>query len=441
MRLTSRERSPLSEALQKGKRLVSERSGIIRYLYEFPCDSDAPQIFAYGAITTDSTGYGFKTSGVVSGSTSIIRERAIAGALGEAVERYSAAVVPYDELLLAPYARVAGSAIDPRSLVLYSDRQYDTPNFPYRRFDDQHLIRWVEGYSLTREKTVLVPAFAVYIPYKREEREHSYVQQITTGLACGNTIEEAILSGLCEVAERDATMMMWLGRRTPPRIQLEAGSGALAWKTFERFGPARKNVILLDASSDTGIPAIVAIAFGRDGFAPASVFASKASLQPGHAATGALDELAQCIIWVRGLLRTAAGSCSPDLQRIDSIEDHVLWPAFRDNQHCHEFCWSSREARSLMELADCSSNDVKQDINTCVALLAKAGLEVIVVDVTAPDIRDVGFHVVRVIVPEAQPLSFGANLYRTSKRLRASIRNSELNTDILDSEPCPHPFP
>jgi ribosomal protein S12 methylthiotransferase accessory factor len=440
MQLTAHEASPVSETLIKGKRLVSAQTGIVRYLYEFPCDPDTPQIFGYGAITTDSTAYGFKTSGTVSGSTSIIRERAIAGALGEAIERYSAAVIPEEELLFASFNDLNESAIDPRRLALYSDQQYGQQGFPYQRFEPHHRIRWIEGFSLSRRKEVWVPAFATYIPYKRAAGEPCFVQQITTGLACGNTLEEAISSGISEVAERDATMMAWLGKRSLPRLLLDFPGKSLAQQTLERFGPLQKDVILLDASTDAGIQAVIALLLS-DEIGPDAVFASKASLNPEQAVTGALDELAQCIVWVRSLTRSELGFRSPPLDAVESMEDHVLWPAFRQNRSHHQLLWDSEETRNCSSLPNNADADVKRSIETAVRLLDQIGLEVIVVDVTAPDIRAAGFHVVRVIIPEAQPLYFGSNLYRISHRLRERLQATSPADLTNGRQPFPHPFP
>jgi ribosomal protein S12 methylthiotransferase accessory factor len=42
---------------------------------------------------------------------------------------------------------------------------------------------------------------------------------------------------------------------------------------------------------------------------------------------------------------------------------------------------------------------VKQNIDVCLARLAQFGHEVLMVDLTRPQLRDLGLHVVKVIVP------------------------------------------
>ena len=425
-------RSDVRETLRKARRLLDGQTGLIRALYEVPCEPDAPQIFGYGCMLANTERYGVTPSGSVNGSTSAIRERAIAGAVGEAIERYSASVVPEEELLSAPYHRVRGDALDPRTLVLYDEVRYDRPDFPYPPFRDDMPLRWVEGYSLTRAAPVLVPAFAVYLPYPLGPGEPTLMQLISTGLACGNSMEEAILSGLCEVVERDATMAMWLRRSSPPRLTINAPAGMLLRETLRRFSRSPYDVRLLDVTTDLGIPAIVAVAVGQSAAAPAAVFASKASLDPEHAAVGALDELAQCLVWIRSLMAAHPPDTLPGLDAVSSIEDHVMWATRPDRRDLIAFATDAPTRHLLTAMPSLATGDVSADIRVAVGRLAERELEVIVVDVTAPDIREAGFHVARVIVPGAQPLTFGHGMERMSARARLPEGGKN---------PLPHPFP
>lgn len=444
--LRSRSSSNPLVTIRKAKRLVDEKTGIIRVLYENPAEPDAPQIFGYGTFLADTTQYGFAHASSVNGSTSITRERAIAGAIGEAVERYSAAIIPDDELVYAPYREMQECAIDPRTLVLYSEQQYSQPGFAYVPFHEELPFRWKSAYSLTREATIFVPAFAVYLPYKRVGNERSVVQLISTGLACGNSLEEAILSGIYEVVERDATMGMWMQGISFPRLNCTFGGNSLVHETFARFKRTNYEIHLIDVTTDVAIPAIVAVAEKLAGNGPASVFASNANLNPQQAAVGALDELAQCIVWVKSLMQKHAAETLPALDQLSSMEDHVLWASRSDRLEYVNFVFASSQQRNLEDMPNEATEDIYQNIQVCVTKLAEAGLEVIVVDVTPPDIREVGLHVVRVIIPEAQPLYFGSGLERISSltlngNYRRKVGPVRQRKQRPQSNFAPHPFP
>jgi ribosomal protein S12 methylthiotransferase accessory factor len=89
--------------------------------------------------------------------------------------------------------------------------------------------------------------------------------------------------------------------------------------------------------------------------------------------------------------------------------------------------------------------DVLNQLRSCLQALEKAGLEVLVVDVTLPEIADAGLSVVRVIIPGMIPLTHGQQhrcqggrrLYRTPQLMGYVDR--ETTEDELN--PIPHPFP
>ncbi len=437
--LRSRSTSNPLVTIRKAKHLVDEKTGIIRVLYETPADPDSPQIFGYGTLLADTAQYGIAHSSPVNGSTSIIRERAIAGAIGEAVERYSAAIAPVDELVYASYKEMHGLALDPRTLILYSEQQYSQPEFAFLPFQAEIPLQWKSGYSLTQEATTFVPAFAVYIPYKRSGDEPPFVQLISTGLACGNSLEEAILSGICEVVERDATMCMWLQGLSLPRLNCSIGGNSLVQETLARFKRSKYDVHLIDVTTDVSIPVVVAVAEKRMGNGPAAVFASNANLNPQQAVVGALDELAQCIVWVKSLMKKHGAESLPTLDQISSMEDHVLWASRKDRLEYVNFVFASTEQRNLQDIPNEATEDIQQNIQMCVAKLAEIGLEVIVVDITPPDIREIDLHVVRVIIPGTQPLYFGNGLERISSRiLNDNYRQSMKRPQTTFA---PHPFP
>ena len=85
VRLEHRPFSPIEETLCKAVRLVDEETGIIRLLHEAPVPPDSPKIFGCGSLCSDFGKMGYPADNPISGSTSLIRDQAIVGAIGEAV--------------------------------------------------------------------------------------------------------------------------------------------------------------------------------------------------------------------------------------------------------------------------------------------------------------------------------------------------------------------
>jgi ribosomal protein S12 methylthiotransferase accessory factor len=438
MHLQNRPFSPVASTLKKALRLVDEETGIVRMLYEAPLPPDAPKVFGCGSLCGDYSSQGHPSDSSISGSTSLSRDQAIAGAIGEAVERYSAGFVPYEQVTLQPYSFVADHAISPRSLTLYDDDQYQQPTFGYKPVGDDTPIGWVEAHSLTHHVSKLVPAFAVYQPYQSIYDEPAVFQQVTTGLACGNTLEEAILSAICEVVERDAAMLMWLQRRRLPNVVLTAGSRNLAAAALDSFGWHARYVRILDATTDWGIPSYVTVWDGPIGKERGGIFSSCSSLSAERAIAGALTELAQCLMWASSLIDRRKALPDPLTESITEIEEHVLWPLRPTARPSFQFALSSVLGTTPDEHPKFGCADVLEAIQTCVGMIGAQGYEVLVVDVTSPDIRESGLHVVRVIIPGAQPLFFGTGMHRVSERGRHNYYPARVSEEINFH---PHPFP
>lgn len=87
-------------------------------------------------------------------------------AVGEAIERYCGNVVDYSSLVRASYqdlCRRGIAAIDPRSLVLFSNEQYAMPGFPFVPFATDLVVSWTLARSLVSGEQVLAPASLVYV--------------------------------------------------------------------------------------------------------------------------------------------------------------------------------------------------------------------------------------------------------------------------------------
>lgn len=72
------------------------------------------------------------------------------------------------------------------------DYKFVPAQYEHLKFTSELLRHWVPGYSLVQDKEVYVPILFV-----------KWISS-TNGIAAGNTLEEAIIQGACEIFERDA---------------------------------------------------------------------------------------------------------------------------------------------------------------------------------------------------------------------------------------------
>lgn len=106
-------------------------------------------------------------------------------------------------------------ALNPLTLGVHTNEHYNRDGFPFKPFDPDYEQNWVWGYSLSQNRTILVPESIAY--YSLGHRD-AYVYETSNGCAIGGSLEEAIFHGILEVVERDAFCSLgMLNYLFPPR--------------------------------------------------------------------------------------------------------------------------------------------------------------------------------------------------------------------------------
>jgi ribosomal protein S12 methylthiotransferase accessory factor len=126
------------------------------------------------------------------------------------------------------------------------------------------------------------------------------------------------------------------------------------------------------------------------------------------------------------------------------LADHVDFYAFGGREAALQFLSSSQVRISLDTLPNYEMPAPGQQLARCVTVMRELGLDLIAIDLTQDVATDVGLKVVKVLVPQLIPISFGhqrrclggSRLYDVSVKLgfrRTPCTIHELNPD-------PHPF-
>ncbi|MGD0817133.1 MAG: YcaO-related McrA-glycine thioamidation protein [Methanomassiliicoccales archaeon] len=322
-------------------------------------------------------------------------------AIMEGIERYSAEL--HGDVLVRERMEdmlSMGNAIDPRELIL--------PICTKMRLKDMP-IAWVEGKELGSGKGVMVPASSVFHPYN-PTADLSLFRSNTNGLASGNTLQEAILHGLCEVIERDAWSMSEVKRKVVSDISVNEKNGLLK-ETIDRFISKGIEVHLKNLTSDIGMPVIAAAADDvqlQD--AGLLTLGIGAHPSPKIAALKALTEVAQSRL-------TQIHGAREDTVMADGNRKLGYERVKRMNQ-----LWFGKAAmsKSIDDLENIDKGDLESNIAETVAHIHSAGLRsVITVDLTR---KELGVPVVRVIVPGLEVFSIDSD--RVGRRLMEAERSA-----------------
>jgi ribosomal protein S12 methylthiotransferase accessory factor len=299
-------------------------------------------------------------------------------------------------------------AIDPRTVMLYSDRQYErasradallTPfeRVPEKRFDPDETIGWTFGWSLTGKRTRLIPSDLCWMT-DAETRDSSFCMPDANGCAAGNCLEEALLQGLYELVERDAVAIWWYNRIRRQQVDLNAfGDSAVKAICEHHRSVLKRDMHVLDITPDLGIPVFAAISRRRDSTRPESVFSFGCHADPRLALRRAVTEMCQCMVWWKQFLTT------PDNPEPWQSARRVASPAIESwirrvpaDQQAHLIPSMHMPARRPADFGAGCFGNLSEEISWCVERLATAGIEVVAVDATRPDLD---IALVRVFAP------------------------------------------
>jgi ribosomal protein S12 methylthiotransferase accessory factor len=396
---------------------------------------DEPKTVMYRAElmpTAPFSSGGYKTMPAAAGR-SLDHGAARASAIFEAVERYCLSIYDAADLRVASYAELSGSgaaALDPAML-----SHEDTA------FDPAHVrgipLSWTVARTLADAREVLVPAQLVYLPYTFAEQEPVLRDPLTTGCAAGTALGPAVLRGLLEVVERDAIVLRHYRRLTPGRLDpalFDSPELDRLVRSCERY---HLEVEFFDYSLDLPVPVVAVRVRDPRGGTPATTFGSKAAFDAADAALGALLEA----VTFRGPIRSRAKTGRRIALRL--LEDPRAVASLSERA----FLWIQPEMAGRLDYLDAAEpqgrlpahhrpGPAAADVGRLVDAIRETAGEILVCDVTTPDIRELGVLVVKVLIPGLQPMHLSEPDRRWTSRLLAYGGRA----DVAGLNPLPHPF-
>lgn len=412
--------------------LVDPRVGVIHAVEETQRMPGEPQFHMVGArLARADRLYAICGFSPIAGGTSLDRTEAQVRACGEAVERYCGFLYSPDPELYLSHAELPGRGIAPDDWPKCTAAEYAMPGNPLTPPDHRRRYQWVRGWSVLHQQPVFVPALQAYISYMPAAPQEMVMFPHSTGLAAGDSLATATLSGLCEVLERDAFMLTWCKQLPAPALSVAPGGWPEVAERQWRVTRCGLQLQLHALLPDQPPAKILALILDRPGgTAPVSCGLGVAT-EPRRAVAKAIDEAvqsrrAQVVGSLNGQMSVPE---SPEAVR--SLEEHVAF--YRKPERLAAFQFLS-QARPLPadQLPALGGESPAAALDVLVRQLGEQGYEVIRVDITTPDIAEAGFRVVRVIVPGLVPLAHGHSM-----RFLACPRWGLFPGGIT---PFPHPF-
>lgn len=409
--------------------LVGRRTGIIRQIALVDLfDGDAPLFHAGAQIANSHARFHESHLGLGVGGAGATKEAAVVSALCEGVERYAASLYDPRTLQLATFRELgAERALDPRSFLPFSATQRRDPEFLLEPVDADTPLRWVQAVLLPSREPVLVPAFAVYMPYVPEAPEPLVGVGLSTGLACAETLELAESKALHEVLERDALALTWVLGASPPRASLEAVPRELL--------PPRDRCEAFELTTDLDVPVFMVRCIGQGPRGELISIGAACHADPQKALEKAALEASQDRVYVRMLIdRDPSWEPRPDFRNVTDFALHARLYSGRPAL--------ARRGLAFLETPPETGLAPTHERTEPLDQLAAAGHQVAAIDLTPSWARPLGLHIARVVVPGMVPLH-GNHTMRSLGHPRLHARALPRSVVRHDRPiwPFPHPMP
>jgi ribosomal protein S12 methylthiotransferase accessory factor len=159
------------------------------------------------------------------GGAGITLEEAIDRAMGELLERYASFAYEEASPILLSHSELIKRSDRPvplEYLTLFSREQCRSKDFPFAEFTKTTRVVWFEGINLLDGLSRYVPAKLVSLGYSNPgEDMPPCFYPTSSGCAVATSLEEALVKGILELIERDAVMIHWYARLSPPLLDLD----------------------------------------------------------------------------------------------------------------------------------------------------------------------------------------------------------------------------
>ena len=264
------------------------------------------------------------------------------------------------------------------------------PRITGRAFTRDIVTLWIEGREMISGEPRWLPFESVRANFTVPPPPGSgFFDCSSNGLASGNTVDEAIHHGICEIVERDATAL-WnrlpSARRRRTGIDLDSAPDGSCRDVLKKLESADFEVAAWETTSDLGVPAFFClIADRRDRNSHYGIGAA-AHPVPETALLKALIEAAQ-------VRTTYVSAARDDL----SVEEYGEEYREKRRRRAERLLAERSATRQVASAAGRPTQAVAQNVAWLVERLQAAGVdEVVTVDLAK---EDIGLPVVRVVIP------------------------------------------
>lgn len=236
-----------------------------------------------------------------------------------------------------------------------------------RKIFERLPLQWTRAYNLIRKREVLIPF------------NWFYSINEFNGPSAGNCVEEALSQGICEIVERHTSSVVSHNKLKLPAIDLDSATDPLVVEMIQKYRNAGIKLWATDFTLDMGIPTVGVMAYDPATFPEKSeiVWTAGTTPDPQKALSRALTEVAQ----LAGDFNSGTNYVASGLPKFIRLEDA-------------DFVINADKTIKITDLPDISDDNIKVEVENCIADLSDRGMEVIVVDTMHPLLQVPAFYTI-----------------------------------------------
>ncbi|MGD2271565.1 MAG: YcaO-like family protein, partial [Desulfobacterales bacterium] len=295
-------------------------------------------------------------------------QQAEASAVMELAERFSFFSFANNpaNFVVEKFRDIKDRALPFESIALSVHDQSQDVDLTRKIFEDLPL-QWAPAYNLSLEKEILIPF------------NWFYAINAFNGPSAGNCVEEALMQGICEIVERHTSSLISQNRMNIPAIDPDTASDAMVVEMLQKYRNIGVKLFINDFTSGLGIPSIGILAYDPATFPEKSeiVWTAGTTPNPQKALSRALTEVAQ----LAGDFNSGANYVASGLPKFKSLKEA-------------RFIMKPDAVIDITDLPDLSDNNIKVEIERCLAALAAHNFEVLVVNTTHPVLQIPAFYTI-----------------------------------------------
>jgi ribosomal protein S12 methylthiotransferase accessory factor len=245
------------------------------------------------------------------------------------------------------------------------DQSADLP--AARKIFENLPLKWTRAYNLSCQQEMLVPF------------DWFFAINEFNGPSAGNCVEEAISQGICEIVERHVSSVVSHNRLKVSAIRVDSATDPLVIEMIAKYRSVGIKLFVSNFTLNTGIPTVGVLAYDPNTFPALSeiVWTAGTTPSPQKAFSRALTEVAQ----LAGDFDTASNYVASGLPKFKKLADasYIMDPG---------------KEIDISALPDLSDDNIKIEVQNCLAALANIGLEVLLVETTHPDLGIPAFYTI-----------------------------------------------